>query len=74
MTARWPARVALAAALAAPLLATTAPAEAASRKPFPACQAGQSQYAPMPGRAWIPEGQPQLVHVCRHLRRLAVVR
>jgi hypothetical protein len=66
-TARWPARVALVAALAAPLLAATAPADAA---PLPICRTGQAQYAPPAGRAWVPERPAPRVRVCKRLRPL----
>ena len=49
----WPARIALTAALAAPLLAIPGTADAAPRYPHH-CKS----IATAPGRAWIPERRP----------------
>jgi len=65
MTATWPARVALTAALAAPLLSWATPADASASKPRP-CGVF---IATAPGRAWIPERRP-VAKPCR-LRPLA---
>jgi len=60
-TARWPARIALTVALAAPLLALPGQADAAPRHRYPSCVAS---IADGPGRAWISRkptgpGQPR---------------
>ena len=70
MTARWPARVALVAALAAPLLAATAPDAEAVRKPTPVCKTASVYHAP--GRAWISARPvaPLRKRPCRVLRPL----
>ncbi len=57
----WPARIALVAALAAPLLAIPGQADAAPRHRYPTCVAS---IADAPGRAWISRkptspGQPR---------------
>jgi hypothetical protein len=61
MTATWPDRVALAAALAAPLLAWAPPADAAPRRVPSQCGAS---IAAAPGRAWVPERRP-VAQPCR---------